>query len=121
MLDKIEILERWILEGKVKASDKLPSDDLQTLLNQMKILARKSECPELEPTQTGTNKEHTEVAEWGIKNNAGEVFKFFIDEERRACLNIRIDRELVAGLIMSKKEFEGLIHAVSEMNKNVVK
>jgi hypothetical protein len=60
-----------------------------------------------------------EVFEWEIKNNAGEIFKFFIDEENRACLNIKFEKELLAGLIMSKKEFEDLINSLTEMMKNV--
>lgn len=62
-----------------------------------------------------------EVFEWEIRNNAGEEFKFFVDEESRACLNIKFQGELQAALIMSKKEFEGLINSLTEMNKNVVR
>lgn len=60
-----------------------------------------------------------EVFDWQIKNNGGEEFKFFIDEENRACLNIKFEGELMAGLIMSKKEFEELIATLTAMNKNV--
>ena len=60
-----------------------------------------------------------EIFEWEIKNKAGEIFKFFIDKENRACLNIKFENELLAGLIMSKKEFQDLINSLTEMMKNV--
>jgi len=68
---------------------------------------------------TDTNNVFAEVFEWEIKNNAGERFKFFIDEENRACFNVKFERKLLAGLIMSKKEFEGLINSLSKMINNV--
>ena len=70
-------------------------------------------------TPTDANNVLAEVFEWEIKNNAGEQFKFFIDEENRACFNVKFEKELLAGLIMSKKEFEGLINSLTEMKKNV--
>lgn len=70
-------------------------------------------------TPTDVNNVLAEVFEWEIKNNAGEQFKFFIDEENRACFNVKFEKELLAGLIMSKKEFEELINSLTEMMKNV--
>lgn len=66
-----------------------------------------------------TNVVLEEVSDWEIKNNAGESFKFFIDEENRACFNVKFENQLLAGLIMSKKEFEVLINSLSKMMKNV--
>lgn len=56
---------------------------------------------------------------WEIKNNAGEQFKFFINEKNMACLNVYLEKDLIASLIMSKKEFENLIYGLTEMIKNV--
>lgn len=70
-------------------------------------------------TPADANNVLAEVFEWEIKNNAGEQFKFFIDEENRACFNVKFEKELLAGLIMSKKEFEELINSLTEMMKNV--
>ena len=70
-------------------------------------------------TPTDANNVLAEVFEWEIKNNAGEQFKFFIDEENRACFNVKFEKELLAGLIMSKKEFEELINSLTEMMKNI--
>ena len=62
-----------------------------------------------------------EVFEWEIRNNAGEEFKFFLDEENRPCLNVKFKGNIQASLIMCKTEFEGLIHSLTEMNKSVIK
>lgn len=73
-----------------------------------------------EPT-ADSNNILSEVVEWEIQNNGGEQFKFFIDEDNRACFNVRHKKVLLAGLIMTKKEFEELVNSLNEMMKNVKK
>jgi hypothetical protein len=53
--------------------------------------------------------------DWEIKNCGGVHFKFFIDEENRPCFSVVFEDEILANLIMSKKEFESLVDRLTEM------
>ncbi len=55
-----------------------------------------------------------------FKNNAGERFSFFVNEEGRASLNIYFKDDLLTGFILDRVEFEELIDSLVEMNEEEV-
>lgn len=55
--------------------------------------------------------------EYKFKNNAGEEFMFFSDEENKPCLSIRFGKELLASFMLSKEESELVIKALTKINK----
>ena len=59
------------------------------------------------------------ITEFKITNNAGEEFKFFLNEESKPCLNVSFEGELRAALIMSKEEFKSLIYNLTMINGQV--
>jgi hypothetical protein len=68
-----------------------------------------------------TMRKREKVFEWKAKNGGGEQFKFFIDEEKRACFSVSCESYELANLIMPKKAFVELINDLTEIMKNVKK
>lgn len=64
-------------------------------------------------------KDDTYVDEFAFKNNAQDEFKFFVDEEERACLSVREGGELVASFLFDKVEFLEIIEKLKIMSNNV--
>jgi len=46
--------------------------------------------------------------EYNFRNNAGEEFKFFLNEKSDIGLNIRFENKLIAAFTLDKKEVEEL-------------
>lgn len=54
-----------------------------------------------------------------ITNNAGEKFTFFIDKEDRICLNVSVENQTFAALMMSRKESKALAKSLKQMNQTI--
>jgi hypothetical protein len=98
--------------SKVKEIDK--SDYFKQYFEEVKSRIEEEEL-------LNTMRKREKVFEWKAKNGGGEQFKFFIDEEKRACFSVCSEEYELANLIMPKKAFAELINDLTEIMKNVKK
>jgi len=54
-----------------------------------------------------------------VKNNAGEEFCIFLDNDKRSCINAKFGKELLASIILAKEEVEQLANLFNEMKNEV--
>lgn len=48
------------------------------------------------------------MEDFTFRNNAGEEFKFFLNEYKEISLNIKYEKEIISAFILSKKEAKNL-------------
>ncbi|VDH16880.1 Uncharacterised protein [Algoriella xinjiangensis] len=57
--------------------------------------------------------------EYNIKTNGGDEFTFFTNEENTHCINVRVQDELVAGIILNDSEAAEIAKVLQPDLKNV--
>lgn len=58
---------------------------------------------------------------WQIQNNAGELFKISMDENKNPGITVYFNDGILARIIMSKKEFDEMVDSLEYMRQSIKK